>query len=109
VKVGRRDVEDIAENGNPGVVDPGVEPAVDGDGDVGDALDILFVADVGDDVCRFPAGGDDLLGQGLQRLFVSSGNHQRRAALRRHSRGDQADAARCASDDDDLFGKWTQR
>ncbi len=100
-------VLDLADHRDAGVVHPGIETAELLDGEVGDLLHGLAIADVG---CQ----GDHLIaaaefaGDLLQRLLVARHQHQAGALGHGGARGGQADAAGGAGDDDDLLGERTK-
>jgi hypothetical protein len=106
--VRHRHVPDLAEDGDAGVVHPGVEMTKFLHGGIGHRLHIFLLANVACASDSPATAVPDLVGKLVQRRLVARGKHDRSALSRRFSCGDEANAAAGAGNDDDLLGKRLQ-
>src|SRR6185436_8013716 len=83
--IGYFDVEDVSVNGDPGVIDPGIEAVEAIKGSICDLLDFRFMPDVGDDANGFAAGLGDFIAQLIESLFAAGGKHQASALTGGHT------------------------
>src|SRR5690606_31108819 len=97
------EVFDPSPDRGTGIVDPGVEAAEASDRGVGDSLDVLQPADVGDHMRRLSAAGNNLAFEFSQRLAVTRREHDPGAEDSGRSCRSEADAARRPGDDEHLL------
>ena len=108
--VGQRHLRQLPVDRQPGVIHPGVDRAELEQGRFAEPGHRVWVGDVG----RRPRRrgrrcGADLVGHAAFRSsFVARRQDDARAAARRHPRGREPDAARCAGDHDDLVLQWLE-
>ena len=103
--VGIGDLVKVPPQADPGVVDPGVEAAEAGDGLCGEVVDVLVLADIGDDEDRVATlgrnVGDDLGESG----FVARGEDDVGSGCGGLEGSGEPDAAGGSGDDDGLLGE----
>ncbi len=99
------DLFELAPEAEPGVVDPCVEAAVLVDGELGEAVDLLAGADVGDAIDGFAAVRDDFVDDLVKSIFVARGEDDLGAGLRGLISGGETNAAGGSGNDDSLPGK----
>src|SRR5258707_7344907 len=92
--IGYFDVEDVSVNGDTGIVDPGIKAVETIERGVGDLLDFLFMAHVGDNANGFATGLCDFIAQLVESLFAAGGEHEASALAGGHTGCDKADATR---------------
>ena len=86
-----------------GIVDPGIETTEPVESRLCDTRDVFLPGNVSHDRQGLAAGLSDLVGQRVQRIPASGRQHEFRTTSGRHAGRREADARRCAGDDDDLM------
>jgi hypothetical protein len=99
----RRHLLDGAVGADPGVVDPGVDPAERPHGALGEGLDLPVVGYIGRHGQASPAEALHLADQRVERGPAACGEDDARAAVREQARSLPPDAGPCAGDDDYLL------
>jgi len=99
-----RDVVKLSIYRNAGVVDPRIEATERFNCDVGDVLDLLAIAYVGNGIFCLSAKIANFIRQLAERTAGSRRQHQTRPSACGHARSDEANATRGTRDHDGLLG-----
>ena len=103
--VDERRFRQLSIHADAGVVNPRVEATELLDGQIRDPVNSVGICDIRDDMEGLAAAPANAAHDVQQVPLISRCEDDARTRIRRHFCGREANAARCAGNDDDLFGK----